>query len=209
MGHQNQGSFGARRQIHRATDPHGSTAGDRPVGQITGLRYLHRPQNRDIHMPTPNHREGRSGVKGRTPGHNRDRLLARVDNLGVLFVRQGKLDEAEREMTLGQGGEARDLSDPLTGRLQGFKTGYHARISEAVSYVAAGKPFLAIEKLEPLLLSHPDDEALLNNLAVAYTHTQQFAKARIELLKVIEIEPTSFPAPSLTRPFAADAQNWR
>jgi len=114
--------------------------------------------------------------------------------LGLALRGQGRLEEAERELTLGLGGKARNLSDPLTGKLQEFKTGYHARISEAVNFVKAGNPARAVRILEPILVSHPEDEALLNNLAVAYTHMGQHSKAREVLLKVIEIEPTSFPA---------------
>ena len=114
--------------------------------------------------------------------------------LGLALREQGKLEEAERELTLGLGGKARNLGDPLTATLQGFKKGYHSRVSEAISYVNAGRPDKAVELLQPLLAKHPDDEALLNNLAVAYTHLRQHAKAREVLLKVIEMEPTSFPA---------------
>jgi tetratricopeptide (TPR) repeat protein len=114
--------------------------------------------------------------------------------LGLALRGQGRLEEAERELTLGLGGKARNLSDPLSSRLQGLKKGYHARVSEAISYVNAGNPAMAVRLLEPILLTHPDDEALLNNLAVAYTHLRQHSKAREVLLKVIEIEPTSFPA---------------
>jgi len=114
--------------------------------------------------------------------------------LGLALRGQGRLDEAERELTLGLGGEARNLGDPLSSSLGQFKTGYHARISEAVSHVRAGNPRAAVLILEPILSSRPDDEALLNNLAVAYTHLGQHNKARDVLLKVIELEPTSFPA---------------
>ena len=114
--------------------------------------------------------------------------------LGLALRGQGKLDEAERELTLGLGADARNLSDPLVASLQELKTGYHARISEAVKYVNAGNPAKAVQVLEPIVEQHPDDEALLNNLAVAYTHLRQHAKARAVLLKLIEIEPTSFAA---------------
>ena len=114
--------------------------------------------------------------------------------LGLALRGQGRLEEAERELTLGLGGKARNLADPLSARLQEFKKGYHARVSEAISYVNAGNPSMAVRLLEPILLTHPNDEALLNNLAVAYTHLRQHAKAREVLLKVLEIEPTSFPA---------------
>jgi tetratricopeptide (TPR) repeat protein len=109
---------------------------------------------------------------------------------------------------LGLGGKARNLSDSLTARLQSFKTGYHAGISDAVSYVSAGHPRQAIAILEPLLAGHPDDEALLNNLSVAYTHLGEqqrqagdfesgeryTRKAREVLLKVVVLDPTGFPA---------------
>jgi tetratricopeptide (TPR) repeat protein len=114
--------------------------------------------------------------------------------LGLALRGQGRLEEAERELTLGLGGKARNLGDPLSGRLQEFKKGYHSRVSEAISFVNAGNPAMAVRLLEPILLTHPDDEALLNNLAVAYTHLRQHNKAREVLLKVIELEPTSFPA---------------
>ena len=114
--------------------------------------------------------------------------------LGLALRGQGKLQEAERELTLGLGGKARNLGDPLTSKLQGFKKGYHSRVSEAISYVNAGRPDKAVELLQPLMAKHPDDEAVLNNLAVAYTHLRQHAKAREVLLSLVELEPTSFPA---------------
>ena len=114
--------------------------------------------------------------------------------LGLALRGQGKLEEAERELTLGLGGKARNLPDPLSVKLQSFKTGYHARVSEAISYVNGGNPARAVQLLKPLLAQHPDDEAVLNNLAVAYTHLRQHAKSREVLLKLIELEPTSFPA---------------
>jgi Tfp pilus assembly protein PilF len=107
-------------------------------------------------------------------------------------------DEAARQDVLGDlvagGSEARNLVDPLSARLVSLKTGYHARISEAVEYVAAGNPAAAVRLMEPILQTHPEDEVLLNNLAVAYTHLGRNEKAREVLLRVIAIDETSFAA---------------
>lgn len=114
--------------------------------------------------------------------------------LGLALRGLGRLDEAERELTLGLGSEARNLVDPLSARLVSLKTGYHARISEAVDHVAAGNPAAAVRLMEPILQTHPEDEVLLNNLAVAYTHLGRNEKAREVLLRIIAINETSFAA---------------
>ena len=60
--------------------------------------------------------------------------------------------------------------------------------------VGAGDSAGAVRLLAPLLSTHGDDEALLNNLAVAYTQIGAHGKARDVLLKLIVFKPESFPA---------------
>lgn len=114
--------------------------------------------------------------------------------LGLALRGLGRLAEAERELTLGLGAKGRKMGDPLSAKLASFKTGYQSKITRAVSMVAAGDPAGAVRLLAPLLSTHPEDEALLNNLAVAYTQVGGHEKAREVLLQLIEIKPESFPA---------------
>ena len=114
--------------------------------------------------------------------------------LGLALRGLGRLSEAERELTLGLGATGRKLADPLSKKAQSYKTGYQSKISRAVSMVGAGDPAGAVRILAPLLLTHSEDEALLNNLAVAYTQVGAHEKAREVLLQLIKIKPESFPA---------------
>jgi tetratricopeptide (TPR) repeat protein len=114
--------------------------------------------------------------------------------LGIALRGQGRLEEAERELTLGLGATRRSISDPLSKRIQSYKTGYQSKISRAVNLVNSGDPAGAVRLLVPLLDAHSRDEALLNNLAVAYTQTGAHEKAREVLLKLILVKPGSFAA---------------
>ncbi len=114
--------------------------------------------------------------------------------LGLALRGLGRLEEAERELTLGLGAKGRKIVDPLSTRLATFKTGYQSKITRAVNMVSAGDPAGAVRLLAPLLATHAEDEALLNNLAVAYTQIGAHEKAREVLLTLIAFKPESFPA---------------
>ena len=114
--------------------------------------------------------------------------------LGLALRGMGRLAEAERELTIGLGAKTRKIADPLSNKIASYRTGYQSKITRAVGLVGAGNPAAAVRLLAPLMATHSEDEALLNNLAVAYTQVGSHEKAREVLLKLIGIKPESFPA---------------
>ena len=114
--------------------------------------------------------------------------------LGLALRGMGRLAEAERELTVGLGAKTRKIADPLSNKIASYRTGYQSKITRAVGLVGGGNPAAAVRLLAPLMATHSGDEALLNNLAVAYTQIGSHEKAREVLLKLIEIKPESFPA---------------
>ena len=114
--------------------------------------------------------------------------------LGLALRGMGRLAEAERELTIGLGAKRRKIADPLSNKIASYRTGYQSKITRAVGLVGAGNPAAAVRLLAPLMATHSEDEALLNNLAVAYTQVGSHEKAREVLLKLIGIKPESFPA---------------
>ena len=114
--------------------------------------------------------------------------------LGLALRGMGRLAEAERELTIGLGAKTRKIADPLSNKIASYRTGYQSKITRAVGLVGGGNPAAAVRLLAPLMATHSEDEALLNNLAVAYTQIGSHEKAREVLLKLIAIKPESFPA---------------
>ena len=72
-------------EIHRTSHSLDHFSWNGPVGQITVLGNLQRTQNRNLNMPAADHAKGGGGVKNTGAGKQCDRLLARVDEVSILF----------------------------------------------------------------------------------------------------------------------------
>lgn len=114
------------------------------------------------------------------------RLLASA--YGPLGLEQ----EAEVARALGQ--EALPLlwMDPILQRPNKYVRGFGRRLAYAQSLLSAERYAEALRELERLRLIRPDDEILINNLAVAYDKTEQFDKAVSTLERGINLAPNQY-----------------
>ena len=88
--------LGADRQIHRAADAgrKGRIVG-RPVRQIAFLRHLEGAEQRQVEMAAADHQKRVGVVHIAAAGHQRDRLLAGVDQIPVDLVVARRRPDAE------------------------------------------------------------------------------------------------------------------
>ena len=88
--HHNHHALNAGDQIHRPAHAFDHFTRHHPIGEITGFRDFHRPQDRQIDVPAADHREtiGRAEITGF--GQFGDGLLARIDQVGIDFMGQWK-----------------------------------------------------------------------------------------------------------------------
>jgi len=113
-------------------------------------------------------------------------------NLGLAYRGLGRMAEAEAELNKGLNATKQNLSDPLTARIAGYRTGYTVRLLEAGALERQGKAQDAVPILEQLLGRYPDDVTVLNNLAAAYIETRRIDAAHALLIKAREIDPGEF-----------------
>jgi tetratricopeptide (TPR) repeat protein len=112
--------------------------------------------------------------------------------LGLAYRGLGRTAEAEAELTRGQNSVKRNLSDPLTERLEPFRVSYSLRFNRAMSLDARGETAAAVRLFEELLRSRPNDVELLNNLAAAYTDLGRTEAAYPLLLRSRDLKPDEF-----------------
>ncbi|MDP6539708.1 MAG: tetratricopeptide repeat protein [Planctomycetota bacterium] len=112
--------------------------------------------------------------------------------LGLAYRDLGRMDEAEVELNKGLNASRRYLSDPLTKRIERFRVGYTVRMLEANRLEKAGKLPEAAAILESLLLRHPQDHTLLNNLAAVLTRQGKTDRALELLGRAAEVTPGEF-----------------
>jgi tetratricopeptide (TPR) repeat protein len=113
--------------------------------------------------------------------------------LGKAYRGLGRMQEAEREMTLGVDATERQLPDRMTGKLGQLVGGLSAQLSRGGDLLKAGRSAEAVIVLEAALRDRPNDINVINNLAVACIDAKQFQRA-IELLeRVRKADEDAFP----------------
>src|SRR5260370_24576463 len=98
MLHDHYDAPGPGNQIHCSAHAFDHLSRNHPVGDITLLTDLHRPQNRQIDVAAPNHREAFRAVKDRGSGQSRDRLFTLVDEISILFRLVGKRADTQQSV---------------------------------------------------------------------------------------------------------------
>src|SRR4051794_7981727 len=93
--HHHDDPAGALHQVHGATHAVDHLAGDQPVGEVAAGVDLHGAEDRDVEVTAADHPERQRGVEEAGTGQDRDRLLARVDQVGVLVALEGVGTDAE------------------------------------------------------------------------------------------------------------------
>ena len=82
-GHRHDHAAGADDEVHRAADAEDVLAGHGPVRDVSVAADLERPEHGDVDVAAANHREARGAVEVRRAREGGDRLLRRVDQVGV------------------------------------------------------------------------------------------------------------------------------
>ena len=82
-GHGHDHAARADDEVHRAADAEHVLAGHGPVRDVPGAAHLERPEHGDVDVAAADHREARRAVEVRRAGQRGDRLLRRVDQVGV------------------------------------------------------------------------------------------------------------------------------
>lgn len=112
--------------------------------------------------------------------------------LAAAYAPLGLEQEAEVARALGQ--EALPLLwlDPIRQRPNKYVRGFGRRLAYAQSLLSAERHAAALRELERLQAIRPDDEILINNLAVAYDKTGQSDKAVLTLERGINLAPNQY-----------------
>jgi tetratricopeptide (TPR) repeat protein len=108
--------------------------------------------------------------------------------LGTVYQRQGRTDEAVRELALGERAELRYLPDPLAPRVERYAVNLNSRLNRAVQRMATGDHAGAARILEAALQTDPDNTTILNNLAGAYVQTGRIQEAHQLLLQALRVD---------------------
>ena len=112
--------------------------------------------------------------------------------LGLAYQGLRRLDEAERELTLGQNAVKRPLMDPFSTRLEAYRVSFMLRFNRAMNLDSAGQTAAAVKIFEDLLKTHPNKPELLNNLAAAYSQLGKHDGARTLLFRARDLDPDGF-----------------
>ncbi len=88
--------------------------------------------------------------------------------LGRAYRDLGRLEEAEREMTLGMGAVPRFLPDEWSAKVPDFDMSIGSQQMRAAKLLSMGNPAEAAQLLERILASEPENVEALLNLGAAY-----------------------------------------
>ena len=112
--------------------------------------------------------------------------------LGRAYRGVGRMEDAEREMTVGMAGGRKNLTDAWSGHLNKYKTGVGALQSQSADHLKAGRPAQAAEILEHILVEQPGNAEASVNLGIAYLEMNRLEDAEQILLKAERIDATRF-----------------
>lgn len=124
---------------------------------------------------------------GLSPGYKRAHY-----NLGLAYRGLGRLAEAADELNKGLEAKKEFLSDPLSERIETYRTSYTVRLIEAANLEKGGRVADAARILEPVIARHPDDVNALNNLAACYIQLGRIDEAIGLLQRARNLEPAQF-----------------
>ncbi len=113
--------------------------------------------------------------------------------LGLAYRGAGDLESARLALARGKPGPPPGWPDPWNARKGSWLAGFGAGLQRAEALLSRGKPQEAIQLLEHLRRTHPDDVALLNNLSVAYSQAGDPDQSFAVLLDALERNPNYFP----------------
>src|SRR5690554_554011 len=85
MEHGHNDIFCRRDQVHSATHSLDHFPWNLPVGDISILRYLHSPENCQVHMLSANHSKTHSRIKEGSPGKCSNGLFSRIYQIRIFF----------------------------------------------------------------------------------------------------------------------------
>jgi tetratricopeptide (TPR) repeat protein len=109
--------------------------------------------------------------------------------LGLVYRDTGREKEALIALQRGLRAYPSFPPDPHRPRLDGYATGFNRRMMNIENMLAAGQVQPAMEALQMVLETRPDDHFALNLLSRCYQFTQQFDKA----LEVLERSEAANP----------------
>ena len=91
MHHGDNDIFSRSDQVHGSSHPLYHLPGDLPIGNVSVLSHFHGPKYGKVHMLPADHGKTGGGIEKRGSGKGSDSLLARIDDIGVLFpfIRKG------------------------------------------------------------------------------------------------------------------------
>ncbi len=112
--------------------------------------------------------------------------------LGRAYRAVGRMEDAEREMTLGMAGGRNYLKDGWSRHLNKYKTGIGALHTRSADFLKAGQPAQAAEILERVLVEQPDNAEATVNLGIAYLEMNQLEDAERVLLRAERLDATRF-----------------
>lgn len=112
--------------------------------------------------------------------------------LGLAYRAAGRLDEAERELSIGEGSERQHIGDRFFPKVRDYAVYYAITIDKASNFLAAGRAASAVALLKGLLAHRPEDTNVLNNLAVAHLQQGELEPARNYLDKALKLDGEGF-----------------
>jgi len=112
--------------------------------------------------------------------------------LGSVYQRLGMEEKAKLELAQGKNAAVRFLPDPATGQIQRYAVNLTTRLQQAKTTLQEGKAREAAQLLEPMLVHHPENVSLLNELAVAYMRLGQFNEVEALLRKARQRPESQF-----------------
>ena len=112
--------------------------------------------------------------------------------LGRAYRGVGRMEDAQREMTLGMVAGRNYLTDGWSRHLSKYKTGIGALQERSADFLKAGQPAQAAEILERILVEQPDNADAAVNLGIAYLDMNRLEDAEQVLLKAERLDATRF-----------------
>jgi Flp pilus assembly protein TadD len=113
--------------------------------------------------------------------------------LGTALRGLGRMEEAERELSLAEGAGAHVMVDDWTLRIPPHARQIQRRMARATAFMDAGRHAEAVQQFEDILDSHPGNPDVMNNLAVMHVRMGDQAAARAWLLRCEAANPTHVP----------------
>lgn len=112
--------------------------------------------------------------------------------LGLAYRGLGENDLARRELATGASAKSRFLPDRMNRLEAEFRVGVTTVLARALELRRAGRLDTAAQVLERAYQSHPDDIAIINNLAAIYIDTNRMEEASRLLDLAKRIDPGNF-----------------